>query len=64
MNMDTMASYQDYQTVKANNPKKYARDIAGLMGISEAELTQIRTQEEAIALNPDFKNLLKILEFG
>ncbi|CAK9885963.1 MAG: Hemin transport protein HemS [Candidatus Erwinia impunctatus] len=60
--MGTMASYQNYLDVKANHPKKYARDIATLMGISEAELTQIRTEQEAVALNADFQNLLMRLE--
>ncbi|MDW8845510.1 ChuX/HutX family heme-like substrate-binding protein [Erwinia sp. MMLR14_017] len=54
--------YQRYQALKAEQPKKYARDLAGLLGISEAELTHARTLDDAVALRPDFSELLKSLE--
>lgn len=60
--MDLNTLYQRYLTLKAEHPKKYARDLADLMAISEAELTQARTLEGAVALNPDFAALLPALE--
>lgn len=60
MEMSTL--YQRYQALKAEQPKKYARDLAGLLGVSEAELTQARTQDDAVALKPDFTALLPALE--
>ncbi|WP_034947258.1 hemin-degrading factor [Erwinia oleae] len=54
--------YQRYQALKAEQPKTYARDLAGLLGVSEAELTQARTQDDAVALRPDFTALLPALE--
>ncbi|KAB8312915.1 hemin-degrading factor [Erwinia endophytica] len=54
--------YQRYQVLKAEQPKKYARELAGLLGVSEAELTQARTQDDAVVLKPDFHALLSSLE--
>lgn len=53
---------QRYKQLKAEHPKKYARDLADLLGVSEAELTHARTAEEAVALKPDFRALLAALE--
>lgn len=60
--MDMTTLYQRYQTLKTEHPKKYARDLADLMGISEAELTHARTLNDAVALRPDFSELLQALE--
>ncbi|CCG87169.1 hemin-degrading factor [Erwinia piriflorinigrans] len=54
--------YQRYNELKTQNPKKYARDLAALMGISEAELTAIRAGHEAQPLRPDMGELLHALE--
>ncbi|WP_158784599.1 hemin-degrading factor [Pantoea sp. BAV 3049] len=54
--------YQRYQALKTEQPKKYARELAGLLGVSEAELTQARTQDDAVALKPDFTALLPALK--
>jgi putative hemin transport protein len=60
--MELNTLYQRYQSLKAEHPKKYARDLADLMNISEAELTQARTLNDAVALRPDFTALLPALE--
>ncbi len=60
--MEMSSLYQRYQALKAEQPKTYARDLAGLLGVSEAELTQARTQDDAVALRPDFTALLAALE--
>lgn len=57
-----MTLYQRYQQIKAENPKKYARELAGLLAVSEAELAQARTQHDAVALRPDFRALLPALK--
>jgi len=57
-----MTLFQRYKQLKADHPKKYARDLADLLGVSEAELTHARTAEDAAALRPDFKSLLAALE--
>lgn len=54
--------FKRYQDLKAEQPKKYARDLASMLGVSEAELTEARTQDDAIALRPDFTALLPALE--
>lgn len=56
------AQYQRYIELKAQHPKKYARDLAALMGISEAELTAIRSGHEAQPLRPEMRELLHALE--
>jgi len=60
MEMSTL--YQRYQALKAEQPKKYARELAALLGVSEAELAQARTQDDAVALKADFRALLPALE--
>lgn len=50
--------FQQYQALKSEHPKKYARELAGMLAVSEAELVQARTAEDAVALKPDFVTLL------
>ncbi|WP_414148107.1 hemin-degrading factor [Erwinia sp. BNK-24-b] len=57
-----MNLFQRYQQLKAEHPKKYARDLADMLGVSEAELTHARMQEDAVALKPDARALLTALE--
>ncbi len=57
-----MNLYQRYQQAKAGNPKMYARDLAGLLGVSEGQLTHARVGQDAVALKPDFSALLPALE--
>jgi putative hemin transport protein len=54
--------WQQYQLVKSEHPKKYARDLAALMGISEAELCHARVGHEAQPLKPQFRELMLALE--
>lgn len=54
--------YQQYQTLKAANPKMYARDLAREMAISEAQLTDARTGHDAQALRPEMAQLLQALQ--
>jgi len=54
--------WQHYQTLKSRHPKKYARELAALMGISEAELCAARVGQEAQPLKPQFRELLPALE--
>lgn len=54
--------YQQYQALKAANPKKYARDLARDMGISEAELTAARAGHEAQRLRSEMADILQALE--
>lgn len=54
--------YQQYVQAKADNPGKYARDLATLMGISEAELTHSRVGHDAKRLQADARTLLAALE--
>ncbi|WP_337011786.1 hemin-degrading factor [Pantoea sp. AS142] len=53
--------YQHYLTLKVKHPKKYARDLAALIGISEAELCEARIGVDAVALKHDFPALLNAL---
>lgn len=50
--------YPDYLALKTAHPHLYARDLAGLMTISEAELTLIRCGHDALSLKTDFEALL------
>jgi len=59
---DFLAIWQQYQTIKSQEPAKYARDIATGMAISEAELTQSRVGHDAVRLNDDMRGLLAALE--
>ncbi|CNC44810.1 hemin-degrading factor [Yersinia similis] len=54
--------YQQYVQAKAEHPGKYARDLATLMGISEAELTHSRVGHDAKRLQSDARALLAALE--
>lgn len=54
--------YQDYLQAKDANPGKYARDLANILGISEAELTALRVSHDAARLNVDARTLLAALE--
>lgn len=42
--------------------EKYARDLAALMGVSEAELCHARVGHEAQPLKPQFRELMLALE--
>ncbi|MCZ4060243.1 hemin-degrading factor [Pantoea sp. LMR881] len=55
-------TYQHYLTLKREQPKKYARDLAALMGISEAQLCEARLGQDARTLKTDFPALLAALE--
>lgn len=56
------SQYTRYTELKEQHPQKYARDIAALMGISEAELTFVRSGHQATPLRPAMKELLHALE--
>lgn len=53
--------YQQYLALKAQHPQKFARDLAAMAGLSEAELTLARVGHDACALRPDFATLLPAL---
>lgn len=53
--------YEIWLQLKQEHPKLYARDIAKLMQISEAELTQSRVGQDAKRLKSEAKDLLKAL---
>ncbi|WP_215845638.1 hemin-degrading factor [Candidatus Pantoea bituminis] len=55
-------TYQHYLALKGEQPKKYARDLAALMGISEAQLCEARIGHDAQAIKSDFPALLAALE--
>ena len=54
--------YSRYLDLKQQHPKKYARDLAALMGISEAELMAARCGQDAHWLRPEMAALLARLE--
>ncbi|PWC24500.1 MULTISPECIES: hemin-degrading factor [Brenneria] len=54
--------YQQYLDAKTAHPRKYARDLAALLGISEAELTHARVGHDAQRLQGDAKSWLGALE--
>ena len=54
--------YPHYLALKGQQPTKHARDLAALIGISEAELCQARIGADAQRLKHDFPALLKALE--
>lgn len=54
--------YQRYQQAKTDNLNKYARDLAELLGVSEAELTHARVGHDARRLQADVRTLLTELE--
>lgn len=53
--------YQHYLRLKQQQPEKYARELAQLMSISEAELAWARVGQDAQRLNGDVTLLLKAL---
>ncbi|MGT8855695.1 hemin-degrading factor [Enterobacter sp. 186315] len=57
-----MNHYTRWLELKEEHPGKYARDIAGLMGISEAELTFARVGHDAWRLHGDIREILGALE--
>ncbi|WP_218664769.1 hemin-degrading factor [Enterobacter cloacae] len=57
-----MNHYTRWLELKEENPGKYARDIAGLMNISEAELTFARVGHDAWRLRGDAREILAALE--
>lgn len=59
---EPVSVWQKYQTFKAQNPGKYARDIAAEFGISEAELTFARLGHDAVRLHDDARAILAALE--
>lgn len=50
-----MNHYTRWLELKKENPDKYARDIAGLMNISEAELTFARVGHDAWRLRGEVR---------
>jgi len=57
-----MNHYTRWLELKEENPGKYARDIAGLMNISEAELTFARVGHDAWRLHGEIREILGALE--
>ncbi|WP_052282169.1 hemin-degrading factor [Kluyvera genomosp. 1] len=57
-----MNHYTRWLELKEQNPGKYARDIAGLMNISEAELTSARVGHDAKRLQGEVRDILGALE--
>ncbi|HAS1024422.1 hematinate-forming heme oxygenase ChuS [Enterobacter cloacae] len=57
-----MNHYTRWLELIEENPGKYARDIAGLMNISEAELTFARVGHDAWRLRGDAREILAALE--
>lgn len=54
--------WQRYQDVKTSGAAKYARDIAAVMGVSEAELTAARVGHDAVRLQDNARAILASLE--
>ncbi|CAI0691361.1 Hemin transport protein hemS [Serratia quinivorans] len=54
--------YARYQQAKIDNPGKYARDLAEILGVSEAELTHARVGQDTRRLQADARTLLTELE--
>ena len=57
-----MNHYTRWLELKEQHPGKYARDIAGLLGISEAELTFARVGHDAWRLRGDTREIFAALE--
>lgn len=57
-----MNHYTRWLELKEENPGKYARDIAGLMNLSEAELTFARVGHDAWRLHGDIRAIFGALE--
>lgn len=58
----TTSLYQNYLQAKQQHPEKYARDLAKVLNISEAELLHARVGQDAVRLNGDIRALLAALE--
>ncbi|WP_337064804.1 hemin-degrading factor [Rouxiella badensis] len=58
----TQVSHETYLQAKAQNPGKYARDLASILGISEAELLNTRVGYDAVRLDVEVRTLLAALE--
>ncbi|QWT40016.1 hemin-degrading factor [Dickeya dadantii] len=54
--------YTHYLQLKVEHPRKYARDVARMMGLSEAALTSLRVGHDARRLSGDMRALLAGLE--
>ncbi|HEB0106926.1 TPA: hemin-degrading factor, partial [Serratia marcescens] len=54
--------YERYQQAKIDHPGKYARDLAAILGVSEAELTHARVGHDTRRLQADARTLLTELE--
>lgn len=54
--------YDNWLQLKQQHPKKYARDIARLMNISEAQLTHARVGHDAWRLKGETREILAALE--
>ncbi|NKI73903.1 hemin-degrading factor [Dickeya sp. CFBP 2040] len=54
--------YTHYLQLKVEHPHKYARDLAHMMGLREAELTSLRVGHDARRLSGDKRALLAGLE--
>ncbi|MEL6687124.1 MAG: ChuX/HutX family heme-like substrate-binding protein [Pseudomonadota bacterium] len=48
-----------YQTLKREKPKVRAKDVAALMGVSEAELLAARTSDQTVRLEGDFADIIR-----
>lgn len=57
-----MGHYTRWLELKEEHPGKYARDIAGLMHISEAELAFARVGHDARRLRGEIREILAALE--
>lgn len=57
-----MSHYAQWLELKQQNPGKYARDIATLMGIAEAELTWYRVGHDAWRLQGEIRDIISSLE--
>lgn len=57
-----MNHYTRWRELKEHHPGKYARDIAGLMNISEAELAFARVGHDAWRLRGEIREILAALE--
>ena len=57
-----MSHYAQWLELKQQNPGLYARDIAGLMGIAEAELTWHRVGHDAVRLRGETSEIIAGLE--
>lgn len=59
---DFAAIRQHYLSIKTQQPKKYAREIASQMGLSEGELAHARVGHDAVRLQGEMRDILAALE--